>query len=158
MANLTNKASYAGATSITFTAPTSVTMKYQSSDDFSEEIKWGYGDGFGVQFEMGISFGPIGFGGKTENSPMVFNTTATPSGSTANSSGNSWQLTAFNKLDESNKYTVKPDGALAPYTCDQGPSCLEPRPLRFSSGSTWRPSSSENPQSSCPAELNHSAS
>ena len=46
MANLTNKSSYAGATSVTFTAPTSVTFKYQSSDDQSDETKWDYGDNF----------------------------------------------------------------------------------------------------------------
>src|SRR6202034_3480475 len=33
MANLTNKSSYAGATSVTFSAPTSVALKYQSNYD-----------------------------------------------------------------------------------------------------------------------------
>ena len=33
MANLTNKASYAGATSVSFNAPISLSYKYQTSDD-----------------------------------------------------------------------------------------------------------------------------
>ena len=62
MANLTNKPSYAGATSVTFTAPTSVTLKYQSSDDQSDETKWDYGDNFGIKFGIGIPIAPLGFG------------------------------------------------------------------------------------------------
>ena len=39
MANLTNKPSYAGATSVTFTVPTSVTFKLQGGYDDSTENK-----------------------------------------------------------------------------------------------------------------------
>ena len=51
MANLTNKASYAGATSVTLSAPTSVTLKYQQGGDnpteTSGETSIASGGGFG---------------------------------------------------------------------------------------------------------------
>jgi hypothetical protein len=39
MANLTNKASYAGATSVSFNAPISLSYKYQTNDDSSSQTK-----------------------------------------------------------------------------------------------------------------------
>ena len=62
MANLTNKSSYAGATSITLTAPTSVTLKYQSSVDNTTENKVTFGDNFGLNFGFGAHIAPFGFG------------------------------------------------------------------------------------------------
>lgn len=120
MANLTNKSSYAGATSVTFTAPTSVSVKYQKGDDFSDETKWDYGDNFGIKFGIGIDIAPIGFGATLDKaSTLAFNLTFGSAGSSASSSGDGWQFTASEKLDESNKYTVKMQGTLAPYTGDQ---------------------------------------
>jgi hypothetical protein len=119
MANLTNKSSYAGATSVTFTAPTSVTFKYQQGDDFSDETKWDYGDNFGIQFGLNAHLAPMGFGVALAGETVLqVGLTLGTSGSTASSSGDAWQDTATDKLDESNKYTVKMQGVLAPYTGD----------------------------------------
>jgi hypothetical protein len=120
MANLTNKPSYAGATSVTFTAPTSVSFKYQQGDDSSDETKWDYGDNFGVSFGLNAHLAPMGFGVALKDGAVLqVDLTLGSSGSTASSSGDGWQLTANEKLDESNKYAVKMEGVLAPYTGDQ---------------------------------------
>ena len=62
MANLTNKSSYAGATSITLSAPTSVTLKYQQNNDWSDEIKRELTKNAGIKFGMGTAVSPFGFG------------------------------------------------------------------------------------------------
>ena len=62
MANLTNKSSYAGATSITLSARTSVTLKYQQNNDWSDEIKWELTKNAGIKFGMGTAVSPFGFG------------------------------------------------------------------------------------------------
>ena len=126
MANLTNKSSYAGATSISFTAPTSLTLKYQKSDDPSDETKWSIGGNLGVDFGFGTSFAPFGFGidsnKKTVALELTVGTTiSTASANTTNNkstNGSGTQTTSTNKLDESNKYTVKMEGTLSPYTND----------------------------------------
>ena len=119
MANLTNKASYAGATSVTFTAPTSVTLKYQQGFDSSNETKLDYGDSFGVDIGLDANLAPLGIG-VTMKKGAVFqlSLTAGSSGSSTNSSDFGYQNTASAKLDESNKFTVKMQGTLSPYTGD----------------------------------------
>ena len=119
MANLTNKPSYAGATSVTLTAPTSVTLKYQQSDDNStenaSETSLGYGGGFGLDAKMA----PVGFGlGLDKKAVVNLDLSLATSSSKATSNGTGWQNTASDKLDESNKFTVKMQGTLSPYTGD----------------------------------------
>ena len=57
MANLTNKASYTGATSVTFTVPTSGTLKYQMGGDSSNDIKMSLGNSLGASFGIGWTLG-----------------------------------------------------------------------------------------------------
>lgn len=115
MANLTNKASYAGATSVSFTAPTSVTLKYQQGFDYSNETKWDYGDNFGVKWGFHVTLAPLGFGVQLDHDGVMhLDLTFGASGSTASTEGGGWQNTAQDKLDEQNKYTVKMQGSLAP--------------------------------------------
>jgi hypothetical protein len=118
MANLTNKASYPGATSITFSAPTSVTLKLQKGYDSSDENKIDFSDSLGAQFGLNMQIAPFGFGMAAEK--FIFSLFATfgLGGSYTWSNGDGSQITASNKLDESNKYTVKLQGTLAPVTGD----------------------------------------
>jgi hypothetical protein len=118
MANLTNKSAYPGATSLTFTAPTSLTLKYVKGDDPSDETKWSIGDNFGINFGWGATVAPFGFGLKTKDHVWSLSLTLGGSLSFAGADGKGTQTTATNKLDESNKYTVKMQGTLAPYTGD----------------------------------------
>ena len=63
MANLTNKPSYAGATSVTFTAPTSVTLKYQKSDDqLYRRSSADSPTASGSSSDLNANFAPLGFG------------------------------------------------------------------------------------------------
>jgi hypothetical protein len=119
MANLTSKPSYAGATSVTLTAPTSVTLKYQDSHDSTTENKITLGDNFGLDFGWGGNVAPVGFGLKTKDKVWSMEFTAGDKFSYDWSTDTGTQDTASLKLDESNKYTVKMEGALAPYTGDQ---------------------------------------
>jgi hypothetical protein len=118
MANLTNKSSYAGATSLTLSVPTSVTLKYQSSNDSSLDNKMTRGDNLGVNFGIGTSVAPMGFGMKSKDSLWELDLTAGYQHSEDSTDENGTQETASTKLDESNKYTVKLEGTLAPYTGD----------------------------------------
>ena len=119
MANLTNKASYAGATSLTVSAPTSVTLKLLRGSDTSNENKIDLSLALGGQFKLGTHIAPFGLGVSAQE--VVFSLLASLGGgfSYTWSSGDSSQITASNKLDESNKYTVKLQGTLAPVTGDQ---------------------------------------
>jgi hypothetical protein len=120
MANLTNKPTYAGATSITFTAPTSITMKYQESDDNSSESKFSKSVNYGAGFGFDADLAPIGFGVNFDKKAVV-DLTATYVGdeTTTTSNDANTQKTSSAKLDESNKYTLKMQGTLMPYTNDQ---------------------------------------
>ena len=125
MANLTNKSSYAGATSITLSAPTSVTFKYSGNGDTSNETRWDISDAIGLNFGVGYDIAPFGFGvsaSKTSIAKLTLG--ATEAGSLITSNGSGGQSTASNKLDESNKFTVKLQGTLSPYTNDQFMSAL----------------------------------
>jgi hypothetical protein len=119
MANLTNKSSYDGATSITLTAPTSVTLKYQSSKESTTENKLSFGDNFGLTFGWGASVAPFGFGLKTKDDVWSMEFLGGDKFSYDWTDGNTTESTATTKLTESNKYTVKMQGTLAPYTNDQ---------------------------------------
>jgi hypothetical protein len=120
MANLTLKPTYAGATSVTFTAPTSVTMKYQESDDSSSESKFSKSVDYGAGFGFDADLAPIGFGVNFDKKAVV-DLTATYDGdeTTLTSGDTNTQKTSSAKLDESNKYTLKMQGTLMPYTNDQ---------------------------------------
>lgn len=125
MANLTNKSSYAGATSVTLSAPSSVTFKYSSNSDISNETRWDYGDSFGLAFNLGYIVAPFGIGVKADKQAMTtLDLTAGSEGSLISSNDSGGQMTASNKLDQSNKYTVKLQGTLSPYTNDQFMSAL----------------------------------
>ena len=121
MANLTNKSSYAGATSVSLTVPTSVTMKYLHSDEPSDEWNYKLSGNFGADFGIGTTFAPFGFGLDTKKKVVSIEVEAGGSVSWATSNttnGNATQSTASDKLDESNKYTVRMQGTLADYTGD----------------------------------------
>src|ERR1700722_19491249 len=119
MANLTNKPSYAGATSITLSAPTSVTLKYQSNYDSSTENKLTFSDNFGMNFAWGAHVAPFGFGLDGKKTLWEIDLSAGDKLSYDWSNESSTQHTASLKLDESYKYTVKLQGTLSPYTNDQ---------------------------------------
>ncbi|HZQ43465.1 MAG TPA: hypothetical protein VFA99_09440 [Acidobacteriaceae bacterium] len=184
MANLTNKPSYAGATTVSFNAPISYSFQYTYSNDgqttnkgsggasgnyapesakpstyttTSESQSYGqpaatqktvtdysptqiYSQTFNsdgtlqketsspapaggssqLSFSMGI--GPVlsalGFGIKGEKLTVNVDISADVAISGGSGSGSTSQQTASEKLDESHKYTVRLDGAMAPYTGD----------------------------------------
>jgi hypothetical protein len=124
MANLTNRASYAGATSLTLSAPTSVTLKLQQAKDNSHLNEINSAVQLGPQFGVGMHFSPFGFGMTTEGT--VFAIEGSIGGSFAHSwgGGDGSQTTSADKLDELNRYTVKLHGAPAPVTGDQFMSAL----------------------------------
>ena len=117
MANLTNKASYAGATSVTFTALNSSSLKYQQSDDSSTESQVKFSETSGVAFSYSMHVDPVGFG-PSWRKVLDFSTTFGGGFDNTTSNGNSWQYTDTGKIDESNKYTLKMEGTLSPYTND----------------------------------------
>ena len=119
MANLTNRASYAAATSLAVSAPTSVTLKLLRGSDTSNENKIDLSLALGGQFKLGTHIAPFGLGVSAQE--VVFSLLASLGGgfSYTWSSGDSSQITASSKLDETNKYTVKMQGASAPVTGDQ---------------------------------------
>jgi hypothetical protein len=119
MANLTNKPSYPGATSVTLTVPTSVTFKLQGGYDDSTENKFDMSFAMGIGFNMGATVAPFGVGINANNNIVALLLTLTGALSNASNDGDGSQITSSNKLDESNKYTVKLQGALAPVTGDQ---------------------------------------
>jgi hypothetical protein len=159
MANLTNKTSYAGATSVTLNAPTSLTLKYQSQGqyDTNDDLKLtgdlaaaggggggagsavnvtasasanagavaGAGAGAGgasaasatgADVEVRVNISPMGAGVHTPAAKVQLAGNAAVDFSWTSTSGQTG--TASNKLDESNRYTVKLQGAMAPYTGD----------------------------------------
>ncbi len=118
MANLTNKASYAGATSVTFSAPTSVTYKLQRGYDSSEENKIDFSDAMGAQFGLNVHVDPFGFGLSADKFAFSLWATLGVGGSFTWGSADGSQVTSSNKLDDSTKYTVKLQGTLPPFTGD----------------------------------------
>ena len=188
MANLTNKPSYAGATNVTFTAPISLSYKYQYSDDSSQANKGSggatgnydkaskqqpqptdvsishvdavsgsdtgggatmvtvtqngvsdtltqtdsgqttltsnsqapQGGGGAMSFKMGIApvLAPVGAGIHAEKLTITVGVTGGVTVSYGNTTGSTGQQTASEKLDEGHKYTVRLEGAMAPYTGD----------------------------------------
>ncbi len=131
MANMTNKPAttflepttiYAGATSITLTTPTALTLKVQQSDDPSDETKWSIGADAGIEFGFGLTVAPFGFGLKTKNSVVALDLLLGAKGSWASANttnGQALATDATQKLEESKKYTLKMQGTLSPYTGDQ---------------------------------------
>ena len=119
MANLTNKSAYPGATSVTLTIPTSVSLKYQVANDQSDEYKNELTpDNAGAKFKLGADFAPMGFG--VEGKEIIaLSATAGYTHTWDNSSGDGTELTSTDNISESDKYTVKVQGTLAPYTGDQ---------------------------------------
>jgi hypothetical protein len=118
MANLTNKSSYPGATSITLTVPNSLTLKYQQGGESSNEGKFSLNIDVGPTFGFGMSVAPFGFGVKTDNKVCSVDLTYGTTLSTDDTDTTGSQSTASGKFDESYKYTVKMEGTLAPYTGD----------------------------------------
>jgi hypothetical protein len=118
MANLTNKASYAGATSVTFTVPTSGTLKYQMGGDSTNDIKMQIGDTLGATFGIGWSLAPFGLGVGTDKKAVQLGFKFTDQATLEGSQDNGNQQTATSKYDESHKYTVKLQGTMSPYTND----------------------------------------
>ena len=184
MANLTNKSTYLGATSVSFNAPISLSYKYVYSDDGSTSNKGSGGatgnyapegakpssysttsdsntisqasaytsttkdvtpDGIYSQtfnsdgslqketydqqppsgssrLGFGIGLGPVlaalGFGIKGEKMTVNIDISGGLTVSGGSGTGTTTQQTATEKLDEGHKYTVKLDGAMAPFTGD----------------------------------------
>jgi hypothetical protein len=120
MANLTNKSSYAGATSVTLSAPTSLTLKYQSSKESESEFEWVLSDALAVNVGAGFTIAPFGFGFKGNDKMWELDLGAGYEHTqTVVSNDSTTDQTASMKLDESYKYTVKMEGSMSPYTGDQ---------------------------------------
>ena len=128
MANLTNKPAttflenttvYAGATSVSFTAPTSLTLKYQQDSNFTHETKWKIVDLIlGAKGKIALNISPFGVGLHSDALNIGISSNLAPIFTTVSSTGQNWKQTSTNKLDESNKYTVKMQGTLSSYTGD----------------------------------------
>jgi len=119
MANLTNKPSYQGATSVTLSVPTSVTLKLQGGYDDSTENKLDINGAFGLEFGIGTHISPFGLGIGSKDTLVAIQASIGGGYSYAWNDGDGSQITSSNKLDESTKYTVKLQGSLAPVTGDQ---------------------------------------
>jgi hypothetical protein len=117
MANLTNKSSYAGATSVTLTAPTSVTLKYQSSHESTTDNKLTFSLESGDLSKIDTILAPFGAGIKLSDT-FKLKLGFADQFLLDYTSGSTTEDTASIKLDESNKYTLKMQGTLAPYTGD----------------------------------------
>ncbi|MBS1854108.1 MAG: hypothetical protein JST11_01990 [Acidobacteria bacterium] len=127
MANMTNKPGttflepntiYPGATSITFTAPTSVKLKYQQGGDHSHSTTWGYKDNLlGFDFKLAVNLSPFGFGIHSD-ALKVDVKTGLPELSTTSTDKDGWSKDSTEKFDEAKKYTVKLQGTLSPITGD----------------------------------------
>jgi hypothetical protein len=124
MANLTNRPSYAGATSLTLSAPTSVTLKLQKATDNSYLNEINVGAQLGPQFGVGMHVSPFGFGMTTKDTVFAIEGSIGGSITHAWGGGDGSLTTSTNKLDELNRYTVKLQGSLAPVTGDQFMSSL----------------------------------
>ena len=138
-ANLTNKPSYAGATSLTFAATTSVSLKYgeNTEHDWSNDLKFTGMAAFGVggpaagaatttsttatsstgdEFQIKINISPMGAGA---HMPAVKVNLGGSANATITWTGASGQnQTSSERLDELNRYVVKMEGSPAPYTGD----------------------------------------
>ena len=119
MANLTNKSSYSGATSISFSAPSSVSLKYTSDNDNLSESKTAITLASGAQFGMSLKVAPMGFGVGTEKALVNLNLSVGGGITIINSSDNDTKTTASVTNNETDTFTVKLNGALAPITNDQ---------------------------------------
>ena len=118
MANLTNKTSYAGATSLTLSTPTSEAFSYAQESDNSIDNALGLSiKPVALNAKVTTQIAPFGFGISSDN---LFHVKFALSGGNEWDQGGAWttQNTSTNKLDESNKYTVKLTGSLAPVTGD----------------------------------------
>ena len=158
MANMTDKppSSYLGATSVTFNTPTSVTLKYNQGYDSSDETKWDYNISTGIQVGLNAHLSPLGFGVAFAKGAVFELDVGAGSGpaNTANLTDNAWSKTPTEKLDESNKYTVKLQGTAAPYTGDQFMASLNT--LTTPSTTAGNPSSkTADPAQSEPGRLHH---
>ena len=71
MANLTNKSSYAGATSVTLSAPTSVTLKYSQQQRHLKRDKLGLRRQLRHRVRPGLTSAPFGFGVKADKQAMT---------------------------------------------------------------------------------------
>ncbi|HVH76575.1 MAG TPA: hypothetical protein VM755_16790 [Stellaceae bacterium] len=128
MANMTNKPAttflepttvYVGATAVTLSAPTSVTLKYQRGDDHSSSTEWTISDKFPTnKFTLKLNISPFGFGMHTDALRLDLSADSINL-QTASSNGNGWNQTAASKLEETKKYTLKLQGTLSPFTGDQ---------------------------------------
>ena len=94
-------------------------------------------------FKADLHLGPM---------PKIFNKILYPIGFDRNSAA---ALKFAHELADPNKSTLFLLHVVSAPSIE--PIMLEPNPIRFSTGPTWRPWSSESPQSSCPAVLSHSA-
>ncbi len=138
-ANLTNKPTYAGATSLTFAATTSVSLKYQKDQqhDWTNDLKLtGVAAGSiggaaaaapiagtatatsstGVTYSVKVNISPMGAGVHTPAVSIDLGGNADATYTWTDSSGTT--QTSTEKLDELNRYVVRLDGAMAPYTGD----------------------------------------
>ena len=130
MANMTNKPGttflepttvYVGATSVTFTAPTSVSLKYQQGGDHSQELSLTVVNNLiqiGFDYKMAINLSPLGFGVHSD-ALKVHLDAGPPESTSATTNADGWKQTVTTKLDQTYRYTVKLQGTLAPYTGDQ---------------------------------------
>ena len=127
MANMTNKPAttflepttvYAGATSVTLTIPTTVSLKYQKGHDHSDKTEYVLGDKFGVKFKIGMDIAPFGFGIHATDAIIAGDVSGGYEHNWINSNGTGEKLDAANRLTELVKYTVKMAGTLAPVTGD----------------------------------------
>ena len=118
IANLTNKSSYAGATSVTLSVPTSVTFKYENSKDQTTGNTISFNLSGGLKPGIDTHLSPFGFGVKLGDTFLLAVTYADKV-SLNWSNDNGSKETPSIKLDDSYKYTVKMQGTLSPYTNDQ---------------------------------------
>ncbi len=118
MANLTNKSSYTGATSVTFTVPTSGTLKYSMGGDANTDVKLSLSNALGASFGTGWELAPFGLGVSTKKKMVDLGLKYGSQSTLEGSQDNGNQQTATSKYDESHKYTVKLQGTISPYTND----------------------------------------
>jgi hypothetical protein len=137
-ANLTNKPTYAGATSLTFAATTSVSLKYQQDweHDWTNDLKLTGMGAFGLagpagaatttsttatsstgdEFEIKINISPMGAGMNASAVKITLGGNADATYTWTDASGKT--QTSSEKLDELNRYVVRLEGDTAPYTGD----------------------------------------
>ena len=121
MANLTNKPSYPGATSLTLSVPTSVTFKLQGGYDDSTENKLDISVAHsGSASKSGPPIAPFGVGIHTATTTIVaLHPTSTVGTRTPGTTATARRSLRATSSMSPTKYTVKLQGALAPVTSDQ---------------------------------------